>query len=52
LIVETEKWTVRYDKETGEFTRKLYADEQDVDWSNYTDIAYEGYSRQYLGLDD
>lgn len=42
----------RYNKETDEFFEDRLPRFEDVDWSQYNDIAYEGYSKQELGLDD
>lgn len=51
LKLDTNNFIYTYNKKTEELKRKEYRDE-DIDWSEYTDIAYEGYSRLYLGLED
>ena len=53
LKVELENYIYTYNKKTEEFDRKqVYENDYDVDWSQYNDIAYEGYSRLELGLED
>ena len=51
LKLDTNYFSYTYNKKTEELQRKEYQDE-DIDWSEYADIAYEGYSRLYLGLED
>lgn len=41
-----------YNKKTEEVTRERIPNSESIDWSQYNDIAYEGYSRLELGLDD
>ena len=52
LTLNSEEFTYTYNKKTEELKRKQNCQEEVTDWSDYTDIAYEGYSRLYLGLED
>lgn len=53
LKVELEKYIYFYNRKTEEFDRKpVCENDYEVDWSQYNDIAYEGYSRLELGLED
>lgn len=53
LIVKLENYIYSYNRKTEEFDQKpIYENEYEDDWSQYNDIAYEGYSRLELGLDD
>lgn len=52
LKVELENCIYTYNKQTEELDRTpINNDEHEIDWSDYADIAYEGYSRLELGLD-
>ena len=51
LRVELDDRIITYNKVTEEFFTKHIENFED-DWSQYNDIAFEGYSRLELGLDD
>lgn len=50
--VELPSVTYKYNKKTGELTQDYGLDDNPYDLTDYSDIAYEGYSRLYLGLED
>ena len=55
--IETNDYIFTFNSETYELNRKhLLRRDDDYDyyndWSRYSDVAYEGYSRLYLGLED
>ena len=49
--LELSKEKYIYNKDTGTLTTQGLCDNS-YDWTQDNDIAYEGYSRLYLGLED
>lgn len=49
---ETDDYVYKYNIETGNLLCKEITHEYNVDWSDYSDVPYEGHSRLELGLDD
>lgn len=45
-------WHVIFNKKTKQVTIEQSNDDYETDWSQYNDVAYDGYSRLELGLDD
>lgn len=52
LKLDTDNFTYTYNKKTEELKREQHRYEESIDWSEYADVAYEGYSRLSLGLED
>lgn len=52
LIAETCRYRYKFNKENQKLKREKINYHGEDDWSRYSDIAYEGYSRLELGLDD
>ena len=52
VMIELDDRIIRYNIEKDELSIDAPPRYEDIDWSQYNDIAYEGYSRQELGLDD